>query len=52
LWLYSNNITTGVTSLVTLTNATSINFAVNPGIPSGDLDILEAALGPGIVIRP
>ena len=47
-----NNITTGVTSLVTLTNATTIDFTGNPGILSGDLDTLEAALGPGIVIRP
>jgi hypothetical protein len=50
--LSSNNITTGVALLVTLTNAYMIDFGGNPGIPASDLDTLEAALGPGIVIRP
>jgi hypothetical protein len=37
---------------VTLVNATQIGLANNTGIPIADLDTLEAALGPGIVIRP
>ena len=52
LYLDDNNITTGVASLVTLTNARSIDFYGNTGIPTADLDTLEAALGSGIVGRP
>lgn len=47
-----NSITTGVASLVTLTNATAIHFHGNFGIPASDLDTLEAALGAGIISRP
>ena len=47
-----NSITTGVASLVTLTEATLIDFTANFGIPAAALDTLEAALGDAVVLRP
>lgn len=50
LWLVDNNITTGVASLVTLTNATSINLSGNVNIPCADLDTLVATLGSSVTV--
>ncbi|MCK5198694.1 MAG: hypothetical protein KAR21_10105 [Spirochaetales bacterium] len=52
LHLSTNSITTGVASLITLTNARVTDFTGNSSIPTADLDTLETALGSGIVIRP
>ena len=52
LGLAYNEITTGVTTLVTLTSAWQIDFSGNYEIPEADLDVLEGALGPGVVLRP
>ena len=49
--LSSNSITTGVTDLVSLTNATFINLFDNNSIPSADLTTLTTAL-PGVVTEP
>jgi hypothetical protein len=47
-----NIITTGVATLTGLTNASTIDFIGNNGIPCADLTTLEAALGPGIILHP
>lgn len=50
--LRNNGITSGVTELDTLVNATSINLFGNNNIPCADLESLVNALGSGVVILP
>jgi Leucine-rich repeat (LRR) protein len=52
LYLQNNWITTGVTELVTLINASVIHLFGNNDIPCADLDVLDAVLGAGVVTRP
>lgn len=44
LFLSDNSITTGVTSLSTLTKLEELDLTNNPGIPGGDITTLQAAL--------
>ena len=52
LGLSSNSITTGVARLVTLTHAEEVRLTMNKDVPCGDIEVLVAALGENVVVRP